>query len=787
MGEVESWEAGLYVNGTLVPDSSDPYDIGLPLGGGARAPDAEAREAAQAAASADSERAAWAARARLLSLLPRPARARAPPPPPERAAARAAGSDAPSPTPSPSPSAAYFSGDPCAGNSTQCAWRNTDCLAYFLLLLEPEGGRGGGRRLAARVGALPRQVRPPAALNGSGSGAFPHAGSGILGALPTAWCRLRNGTAVIAPWFEPRPAGAAAADGELMDTLRLLNGVAAPFLDLQLPCGRLLRQGAAAAGASASGASAACASSGAAHSAPSPSPSPPALPYDAALERWLCPAYLLPDGVVSFHAASDLRAAAPDGAGALRARLALSLQVNDAGVVGYHRPSNFSRLGLLAPLRGGGGGGDGPPALGAEPARMALLELLWRGFARSGGLEEAEAAAGGGGGGGGGGGLPALGALGTFPFRASGDASALVEALLGALAPLALSLSLPAGLAAAVAEREARLEELQRAGGAPAGPAAAAAAALSLGLFAGGAAIFVGLGRGLRFALLGGSSPALLAGVLCGWGLCLAAQAALLGACLSSRRAASLAGYLLALGGTLCAMLIAAGVYGGGSILAAAAGAGGGGGGAPMPTMPAALLALPQLAFARFWLLATMACLAKRQCLQLQDAAAPGELRNILLALYLDAAASFLLALYLGQVFPRKYGVQRVRGGGRCLGAPLCAPLLLATRAPRPSVRAAPGATPLPPTPPPRSTPFSACCRRRRRPPPQPRARSRPATGARRAGAGASGTPARAPRPSPPPPPPRRRRRRCASPPPASRARAPPPPPPCRRPPPRRS
>ena len=90
----------------------------------------------------------------------------------------------------------------------------------------------------------------------------------------------------------------------------------------------------------------------------------PAGGRSAADEGWACPAYLLPDATVDFHALL--------GAGA-GASLRYTLQVNDLPVTRYHRPNNFSRLGIRGLPRWAAG-----LTLVVEPAKLGLMDSLTR-------------------------------------------------------------------------------------------------------------------------------------------------------------------------------------------------------------------------------------------------------------------------------------------------------------------------------------------------------------------------------------------------------------------------
>ena len=832
MGEAYSMENGIYINGTLYPYVTDPYDVAVPgdgsssgvdVGGRVFLPDPYDRRQAEGRSSglAFSLAAGSASYRRLTAAdLARFFHQRSYALPVTQSVHRSArsnqeksdGSDGHAtrsysrtgPYPPAPGNRSRFQGDPCASNTTNCTWIDTDCLEFFLFAAAPDGSVGAGDNLTAleqRIGALPQQYRPPD-YNSSGTyhpiiHPYPHNGSGLLGGIKTAWCHLRNDSVVLAPFFDHRPGSdppassqqpqpppippmpgssdtdvipgvdlpSAAMDDELMATLYVLNDVPAGWLDNQPPCGRYLRnestglvngwfadalqadvagrlllqddassgvqQGVSRPGPQPQhrrlASSAASGNHGTAiklHSTPIPAPSPSVLPYDPSLEQWLCPAYLLPDGTVTFHAVSDIASAvqrlrsmrqsasttstsrtafggltsadthvAASGATAgrefqpdkaLRLVLSYTLQVNDHSIEEYHRPNNFSRLGFW----------DIPTShfdLAIEPARLAMMDKLWRGYVTWGGLDSngsapvndvrhasssSDVSSGTSGIDDAGSGnnlhvdpsatqgatepipwplfdIPALSAVGTMPFAVTVDFLTLVEVIGAVLHPITLTLQLPLFVFITVLEKEERLIELQRAMGLRYGAYWSVTYALNFLVYCAVAGSFWAAAYALNFKFFVQTSPALMVTVLIGWGLALCSMAMLLSSFLWSRKSATVLGYVVALFGNLFAIVIAAGVYGNSDIVPGAD--------ATFHEMPPWFYVVPIFALVRFLFLGTFQCIARQACYDsfMQMASAPGEVRTIVWSLYLAAVAYLLLALYLDQVLPRKYGVTK--------------------------------------------------------------------------------------------------------------------------------
>jgi ABC-type multidrug transport system ATPase subunit len=328
----------------------------------------------------------------------------------------------------------------------------------------------------------------------------------------------------------------------------------------------------------------------------------------------------------------------------------MTLQVNDNPVNKYHRPNNFTRLGLPFIPRWAS-----KQALTIEPGKLSLIDMLTRAFAKQSGIPtgqefETPAAAA----------IaasanssanvtvPLLAFVGTFPDLQVTNFQQFVEIIGAILHPIALSLQLPLFVFVTVMEKEERLVELQRAMGMRYGPYQAVNYGLNFLLYAAVCGFFWAGGAILRFELFSHTAPGLLALAFIGWGLALCSLATLLSAFLWSRKAATVAGYVVALFSNLFAIIVAAGIYG--SQLGLNFGA-----------MPTWLYVVPSFGLVRFLYLATFNCIAKQACYtSVAQAMAPGgEVLPAIVSMYVDAVVFLVMGLYLDQVLPRRYGVAK--------------------------------------------------------------------------------------------------------------------------------
>ena len=425
------------------------------------------------------------------------------------------------------------------------------------------------------------------ALNASG------AGRGLLGRVPQSACMLRNGSTVETPYFQPR-SDILDVQTTLYELLEAFNHVGIQELQYMPPCDDELTQ---------------------------------------------CPAYLLPDGAIHFDL---IRAAPTESAASLG--LHFTISVNDATHTEYHRANNFTRLGL-----------PGAPKwvrereLNIELAQLSTVEFVFRAFS-----EEAASA------------LstslpyidPAVQALigpylfvkglGTLPAVSTTSILVIVQVFGSFLYPIALTLQLPIGVYVLTLEKEERLLELQKSMGMHGGQYVAATYSLNLLLYFTLVAFFWGTGAALGFGFFIDTNIGLLALLFVGWGLALVSLGFFIASFLSSRRVATILGYVIALFGSLIAEVLAIGIYG--NVPPFSSGG----------VMPMWLYAFPLMGLTRAVYLMNFACIFKKSCLT--DFAASldfstSELPVAITSLYVCAAIYMLAALWLEAVLPKQYGV----------------------------------------------------------------------------------------------------------------------------------
>lgn len=256
-----------------------------------------------------------------------------------------------------------------------------------------------------------------------------------------------------------------------------------------------------------------------------------------------CPAYELPDGFVNMHEIEYSN----------RPRLAYTFSVNDAQYFPYHRPNNFTRLGI-----------PNPPAWIQEqsvtitPARLGLMNYISKSFEQdacnlpsipggiAGFLED----------------LLEFRAVATMPVEEWNNPMQIVEVFGSFLYPIALTLQLPLYIYIMVLEKETRLIELQKIMGMKWSPYVITTYVLNLCIYATVVAAFWITGSVMNFAFFVGTNRGALFLLFLGWGLALVSFGFFLASFMSSRRVASVVGYVVALFGNLVALVLSDGIYG---------------------------------------------------------------------------------------------------------------------------------------------------------------------------------------------------------------------------------
>jgi len=442
------------------------------------------------------------------------------------------------------------------------------------------------------ISAAPLSVWPQVgALNSSGFG------DGLLGRIPQSSCLLRNGSTIAVPFFSPKPT-LQEVQTELYDTLETFNGINVRKLDYMPPCDD---------------------------------------------EPQGCPAYMLPDGELAFNKI-HAQPAGPDSAVA-ELRLQYSFSVNDNDNRRYHRKNNFSRLGV-----------PGAPAwvedraLNVELARLSLLDMVqraWLGHASDslsvptlGGFSEdiperAVAAL-------------SLRGLGTLPEVQITSILKVVQVFGTFLYPIALTLQLPIGVYVLTMEKEERLLELQKSMGLSYTQYMGATYLLNLALYAALMVFFWSAGAALGFGLFLHTNFALLLQLFVGWGFALVSLGFFIASFLSSRRVATIVGYVVALFGSLTAEVLAVGVYG--DVPPFSSGG----------RMPQWMFAFPIVGLTRAIYLMNFDCIFKSACMAEYAASMDpntSDLYAAIWSLYICAFVYMLLALYFEAVLPKEYGI----------------------------------------------------------------------------------------------------------------------------------
>jgi ABC-type multidrug transport system ATPase subunit len=327
--------------------------------------------------------------------------------------------------------------------------------------------------------------------------------------------------------------------------------------------------------------------------------------------------YQLPDGQVSFERV--------DWANESQPTLRFSFVVNDHPINIYHRSNNFTRLDI---------GADSPFASVLKKdqmivgmAQMATLDMLTRAFAHQ--LDPTYLPN-----------TPEVSRLSNTKFGGRmprSDSFNLIQILhsFGVLLyPIALSLQLPIYIYLLVMERADKLRNHMFAHGMRLLPYYATTFLFNfvMSLLA-MAALWIA-GAAAQIELFSLTSPLLLIVFCVGWALLLVAFAFVLSTMIYSPRAASVIGYVVALFGSLFAVIVAAVMYGHLPFI---------GNGLPMPWY---LNLIPQFAMTRALYLMSDRCDRWKECYS-RLPGADDELAGVLAALYVTAALYLLLGLAL--------------------------------------------------------------------------------------------------------------------------------------------
>jgi ABC-type multidrug transport system ATPase subunit len=335
-----------------------------------------------------------------------------------------------------------------------------------------------------------------------------------------------------------------------------------------------------------------------------------------------CPAFILPDGAWILHDLS-VGGGGSQSAGALSA----TLQINTAASTSYHRPNGLSRPPPPA-----------PSVLTLDAARLGSIDLVTRAFASWSTAAGKPLA------------LPLLSIASTMSELSIQTISDVVEIIGAVLFVILLSAPLPLFIFVQVQEKELRLDEMQLSMGVRAIPAQAVIFAINALVYGVIVALFWSIAGGyMQLRVMAHTSPLLLFATFVGHGLALVGTGSLVSAFVWDRQVATVLGVILGIVSPLIATSIMAGVYG-----------------RTLPwslntVPPAGLYAIPilgvQFALSRILYLATFSALAFKEPLTSSELnPATSEVGVAVFSLYVSAAAYAVLAAYLEQVLPRRYG-----------------------------------------------------------------------------------------------------------------------------------
>lgn len=234
-----------------------------------------------------------------------------------------------------------------------------------------------------------------------------------------------------------------------------------------------------------------------------------------------------------------------------------------------------------------------------------------------------------------------------IPYFASTNILDLLEIFGTFLFPIALTLQLPIYISIIVWEKEEKLREMMKCQGLKMWTYWLTNYLFDMILYA--AVIFFfwisGIIVGIRFFTQ--TNPLLLLFFFFGWGNSLISLGVFFSSFLSSKRSAVVVGYMVALMGSLIALIWCVAIYGD---FAFSLG----------QTLPKGLLLWPQFAFVRGIYLMNDACALKFTCygplstLHLSD-----EMSQVLIFLYFDSVLFMIIGLYLDAILPSEYGIRK--------------------------------------------------------------------------------------------------------------------------------
>jgi ABC-type multidrug transport system ATPase subunit len=345
------------------------------------------------------------------------------------------------------------------------------------------------------------------------------------------------------------------------------------------------------------------------------------------------PNFITPDGVIDFHELNYNN-------------ISFTFSVNDANIALYHRPNGFTRLAskhaslfsdsvqlftqgkmaFFSMISSAYIEYTTRRKTGTSPSINPIVEEYMKSIDSIVGIKTVS----------------------TMPLNEKPDLLAIVEIFGSFLYPLALTLQLPVYIYIIVLEKETKLRELQKTMGMSMLTYWCASSAFNLILYFTVAFFFwvCGIIVNMRFFTQTGSDILVLFFIL--WGLSLSSMAMLISSIISSRRVATVIGYMIVLFGNGIALILSDGIYGNIPNLSVS------------NTMPYWMFLNPQFAMVRFIYKSNFRCAALLDCYNsLYSINLNDEITICLLFLFFDAIWITLLAIYLDQVVPSQYGVHK--------------------------------------------------------------------------------------------------------------------------------
>lgn len=321
-------------------------------------------------------------------------------------------------------------------------------------------------------------------------------------------------------------------------------------------------------------------------------------------------------------------------------RLHYEIGIHDSSNVYYHRPNNFTRLSGTFQLNSSDT--FNADLLLLEDARIAVIETIhnmfiiaadprWQALYANVSSDVPRLL------------KPIQTLLRVMPYEQESDLLIILESLGVFLFPIAMSMQMPVYLFLIVMEKEDKLREMMKSSGMSMNTYWFSNYLYFILLYTCVFIFFYLGGLFIQMRFFTQTDPVLLVIFFLGWGHSLIGLAFLVSACLSSKRSATVMGYVIALIGSMLSLFVAVNLY-------------------PYEdgeVMPEIFLLYSQFSFARGVYIMVTDCSLYYQCLSLTDIESGDEMYGVLISLWLTAFFYTVLALYLDQVLPSQFGVPK--------------------------------------------------------------------------------------------------------------------------------